>query len=114
MLISTKYNCFKEKFHKFLNLLNTFNYREFIIFQTHNSCNSVLKCQLKWHLTLLTTTSLMAVIITINSKQKCTLSTYLSYSGTQYLHHTYCSFPLPSIYKCLSVHMHQASSTSTR
>lgn len=40
MLISTKYNCFKEKFYNFLNLLNTFNYKEFIIFRTHNSCNS--------------------------------------------------------------------------
>jgi len=78
-LISTKYNCFKEKFYKFFNLLNTFNYKEFIIFQTHNSCNSVLKCQLNWHVTLLTTTSLMAVIITITSKQKCLLSTHLTF-----------------------------------
>jgi hypothetical protein len=76
MLISTKYNCFKGKFYKFLNLLNTFNYKEFIIFQTHNSCNSVLKCQTDISLT---TTSLMAVIVTITSKQKCMLSTHLTF-----------------------------------
>lgn len=112
MLNSTKYNCFKNKFYTSFNLLNTFNYTEFIIFQTHNSCNSVLKCQLNWHVTLLTTTGLMAVIITITSKKKCLLSKHLTFVRWHPIFSAYLlQFPFPYIYKCLSVQMHQATST---